>query len=295
MNTISRGRELFTLEQRKIFMKIAEDECSIGAYYTLSTQDIQIINNRRRPENKIGFAIQLCVLRYPGWPYTHVEDIPTTVIDYISKQINVPVESFKKYPQRENTLWEHLKEIRNEYKFILFTNDEYKLTFEYISRLALENENTLYLIIQCLDFLRKNKIIMPAITTLERLIWEAKEYAEKKVITIITDSLTVNQKNKLDEILSLEHPNDKTKTILAWLKEPVGFPSPDNFIKLIEKIEYIRSLNLDLLKVPNLHQNRINQMYKLGLRYEPYAFRRFDNDKRYAILYIFLLNLSKDF
>ena len=98
MNTISRGRELFTLEQRKIFMKIAEDECSIGAYYTLSTQDIQIINNRRRPENKIGFAIQLCVLRYPGWPYTHVEDIPTTVIDYISKHINVPVESFKKYP-----------------------------------------------------------------------------------------------------------------------------------------------------------------------------------------------------
>lgn len=59
MNNIQRGRELFTLEQRKLFMKILEDECSIGAYYTLSTHDINIINNRRRPENKTGFAIQL--------------------------------------------------------------------------------------------------------------------------------------------------------------------------------------------------------------------------------------------
>lgn len=38
MNNIQRGRELFTLDQRKLFMKIPEDECSIGAYYTLSTR-----------------------------------------------------------------------------------------------------------------------------------------------------------------------------------------------------------------------------------------------------------------
>lgn len=80
--------------------------------------------------------------------------------------LNVPTEALKNYPQRENTLWEHLKEIRNEYKFIIYSTDEYKLTFEYISILALENDNTLYLITQCFDFLRKNKIIMPAMTTL---------------------------------------------------------------------------------------------------------------------------------
>ncbi|GMQ61390.1 hypothetical protein AN2V17_06190 [Vallitalea sp. AN17-2] len=85
MNTIARGRELFTQEQRSSFMEIPEDECSIGSYYTLSNYDIKIINKRRRPENKIGFAIQLAVLRYPGWPYTHIDNIPSAVIEYISK------------------------------------------------------------------------------------------------------------------------------------------------------------------------------------------------------------------
>lgn len=294
MNTIARGRELFTQDQRNSFMEIPEDECSIGSYYTLSNYDIEIINKRRRPENKIGFAIQLSVLRYPGWSYTHIENIPSAVIEYISKQINVSTEAFKGYPKRENTLWEHLNEIRDEYKFISFTADEYKLTLEYVSRLALENENTIYLITECLDFLRKNRIILPAITTLERLIWESKEYAEKKIVSTIAESLTIAQKSKLDEVLSLNHPNDSTKTLLAWLKEPIGFPSPDNFLKVVDKIEYIRKLNLELLKINHLHQNRINQIYKLGFRYEPYAFRRFDKDKRYTILVIFLLNLSKE-
>ncbi|GMQ61389.1 Tn3 family transposase [Vallitalea sp. AN17-2] len=168
------------------------------------------------------------------------------------------------------------------------------MTFEYVSRSALENDNTIYLMTECLEFIRKNRIIFPAITTLERLIWESKEYAEKKIISTIAESLTIAQKSKLDEVLSLDHPNDKTKTLLAWLKEPTGFPSPDNFLKVVDKIEYIRKLNLETLKVNHLHQNRIIQIYKLGFRYEPYAFRRFDKDKRYTILAIFLLNLSKE-
>lgn len=37
---IQRGRELFTKEQRKLFMKYPEDEWEIGAYYTFSKYDL---------------------------------------------------------------------------------------------------------------------------------------------------------------------------------------------------------------------------------------------------------------
>lgn len=84
---MARGRELLTPEQRQVFMQIPEDEWVLGTYYTFSKRDLEIINKRRREENRLGFAVQLAILRYPGWPYTHIKSIPDSVIHYISKQI----------------------------------------------------------------------------------------------------------------------------------------------------------------------------------------------------------------
>ena len=41
--SIQRGRELFSKEQRKLFMKYPEDEWTIGSYYTFSKYDLEII------------------------------------------------------------------------------------------------------------------------------------------------------------------------------------------------------------------------------------------------------------
>ena len=70
---VARGRELLTSEQRQVLMQIPEDEWVLGTYYTFSKRDLEIINKRRREENRLGFAVQLAVLRYPGWPYTHIK------------------------------------------------------------------------------------------------------------------------------------------------------------------------------------------------------------------------------
>src|SRR5690625_5445013 len=94
---------------------------------------------RRIVENLLGFAVQLAVLRYPGWPYTHIKSIPDSVIHYISKQISATPSSLSLYPQRENTLWDHLKEIRSEYDFVTFTLSEYRMTFKHLHQLALVN------------------------------------------------------------------------------------------------------------------------------------------------------------
>jgi hypothetical protein len=35
-------------------------------HYTLSPADLAVIARHRRPHNRLGFAIQLCALRFPG-------------------------------------------------------------------------------------------------------------------------------------------------------------------------------------------------------------------------------------
>ncbi|WP_368659915.1 DUF4158 domain-containing protein [Bacillus toyonensis] len=209
------GRELLTPEQRQAFMQISEDEWVLGTYYTFSKRDLEIINKRRREENRLGFAVQLAILRYPVWPYTHIKSIPDSVIHYISKQIGSTPSSLSLYPQRENTLWDHLKEIRNEYGLVTFTLKEYRMTFKHLYQLALENGDAIHLLHECIDFLRKNKIILPAITTLERMVWEAREMAEKKLFNMVSQSLSNTQKEKLEEIITSQHPSESNKTILG--------------------------------------------------------------------------------
>lgn len=42
---------------------------------------------------------------------------------------------------------------------------------------------------------------MPAITTLERMVWEARAMAEKKLFNTVSQSLSNTQKEKLEEII----------------------------------------------------------------------------------------------
>jgi TnpA family transposase len=103
----------------------------MGTYYTFTKHDLEIINRHRRDENRLGFAVQLSVLRYPGWSWTDIKIIPKLVLEYIAKQIHANPDSFYLYPQRDNTLWDHLKEIRQEYGFKTFDLAEYRLLFSY--------------------------------------------------------------------------------------------------------------------------------------------------------------------
>nr|WP_231618420.1 DUF4158 domain-containing protein [Fictibacillus sp. 23RED33] len=105
-----RGKELLTEDQRTEFVRIPADmsEGELETYYTFSQYDLEIIKRHRRDHNRLGFAVQLCVLRYPGWSLSDVGPIPDYIIEYIARQINVNPNSFSLYAQREPTKHEHM-------------------------------------------------------------------------------------------------------------------------------------------------------------------------------------------
>ena len=82
-----RARELLTSEQRLEFMSIPDyiSDYELGSHFTLSPIDIEIIKRHRRDSNRLGFALQLCVLRFPGWTLSDVHNVPHRVVDYIAR------------------------------------------------------------------------------------------------------------------------------------------------------------------------------------------------------------------
>ena len=80
-------RSILTARQRATLFDLPTDEASILYHYTLSDDDLEHINERRRPENRFGFALQLCALRYPGRLLSAGEVIPEPVVRFVGAQL----------------------------------------------------------------------------------------------------------------------------------------------------------------------------------------------------------------
>lgn len=214
-----KSRQLLSDEQRSNYLEISDDisEWELGGYFTLSKEDIRIINTHRRDYNKLGFATLLCVIRYTGWILSHINYIPDIILDYLSNQLQIPGWEFKNYANRTNTQYEHTKEITEIYNYKSFDKQFAKKVFDFIYEKSIGNSNSNYLIDEAIEFLKYQKVILPALKSIERIVWEARFKAEHDMFKTINNSLTTSQRGNLDRILTTEDHESKTK--LAWLRE----------------------------------------------------------------------------
>lgn len=285
-------RSLLSTTQRLQFISIPSDISprDIARYYTFNSEDLKIINSRRRVHNRLGFAVQLCYLRFPGRVWEIGEEVPKAVLYYIALQLEVKPKVIKAYALRDTTRREHLAEIQKLFGFSSFRISHYKQLSKWLLPLALGTDKGIALVEALVSEMRRCKIIIPAISTVERLAWETRRRAQLAVYLELTRNLSSKQKQALDQLLVLQP--DKNRTPLIWLRQPPGVPNPNNFLKVVEKLEFIRDLNLDESCGEKVHHNRLVQLTRLGAKNTPAHLARLDNLRRYATLVAFLLETS---
>ena len=132
-------------EQRHALTQIPSDlsERDIARYYTFTEKERALINRRRRASNRLGFAVQLALLKFPGRTLMEVKDVPRPVLIAIAEQIDVPASAFASYGERENTLYEHLDELRRECGFRSCSWREYLLVARSLLADAMESDRPL--------------------------------------------------------------------------------------------------------------------------------------------------------
>jgi len=139
---------ILTKKQREKFLKIPIDisDWDIAKYYTFTKKELEIIGNRRRQYNKIGFALQLSALKHPGWSYSKARQFPLSVSKYIAQQIKVNPSEICNYPKKIETLSEHFIQVKNFFEYRNFEKRDEDWLFDLILELALENDNPLFLV-----------------------------------------------------------------------------------------------------------------------------------------------------
>ena len=110
-------RHILTERQRSVLLDLPIDDLSLLKHYTLGDDDLENIEQRRRPENRLGFALQLCALRYPGRALAPGEMIPSEVLSFIGAQLGIPADALLTYATRRQTRQQHMDTLREIYGY----------------------------------------------------------------------------------------------------------------------------------------------------------------------------------
>ncbi|MHB8599895.1 MAG: Tn3 family transposase [Ktedonobacteraceae bacterium] len=288
-------RELLSSAQRTQFLGIPAEmsDQMLARYYTLSDDDQRLIKQRRRNHNRLGFAVQLAYLRFPGRTWAVNEEASPLVVSYIADQLKLNPMSIVHYGQdREATRYEHLAELEGVYGFRPFTRRAYREMAIWLLPLARKTDAGIALVSLLIEEMRVRKIIVPALSTIERLGWETRRRAQRQVYRQVTAGLTEVQRTQLKALLTV--PAASRQTILVWLRQPPGAASPANFQKVIERLQWIRALELNSQAVADIHQNRLQQLAREGAHTTAQRLVRFDDDRRDATLVAFLLLTAEE-
>jgi Domain of unknown function (DUF4158) len=100
-------RELLTPAERESLLTVPSTEAEQIRHYTLSRADIGFIRQRRWDYNRLGVAIQLCYLRYPGRVLGRGETPPATLLGMVATQIKTTAAYWDQYAARDQTRREH--------------------------------------------------------------------------------------------------------------------------------------------------------------------------------------------
>lgn len=281
-------RKILSEKEKENLFECPALKDDIIRWYTLSESDIIITNqNCRGADNKLGFIIQLCYLRFPGRVLKPNENPDPLMLQYICEQLDVNPSIWEKYATRDVTRREHIILIREFFGFKTYGETEQKASLKYIRDKALQTDTSIIIVEEFITYLRANKVQLPSINTIEKLCSEAIINAEKQIYDVLSSPLSSEQKYLLDALLNLQEKGNVSH--LNWLKQSPGAVNSKFLLIHIKRLKVIKNINLPKDIGKDIHQNRLLKIAREGRQMTPQHLRDLEESRRYATLIALLL------
>ena len=275
-------RAVLTARQRAALFDLPTDEPSLLRHCTLSDEDIDLVRTRRRPENQIGFALQLCAFRYPGRLLRPGEVIPDEMSRFVAAQLGLMPDDLLPYATRENTRHEHLGSLRKIYGYRMFKGKRAKQMRRWLDQHAEAAQSSEGLVRGFVEECRRRQIILPGLTVMERHCADALVAAERRIEARIAARLCGAMRSRLDGLLGEEMESRTSRFV--WLRQfEVGKNSAD-INRQLDRLEFLQGIALSPAILDDIPAHRITRLRRQGERYFTGGLRDITSDRRLAIL-----------
>lgn len=287
--------DFLTAAQRQQYGRYPDDlvaDQQAGCFY-LDDTDRARIAQRRSDHTRLGFAVQLCTVRFLGTFLDDPTDVPTRVLFFIAQQLGItnPVELLETY-RTGSVRWEHTAEIGLVYGYHRFADQPGHFTFvRWLFALAwYRNERPIVLFDRAITWLMERKILLPGVTTLERLIAEVRERADTRLWCILSHMVEPAQCNRLEALLTV--PDGSHVTTLEQLRQAPTRPSGQGLLTALRRLQTIRDLRLDPIPEARIPHHRVLALYRFASTARAQTIARLNDDRRIATLRAFVTTLE---
>ena len=277
-------RSILSAAERESLLAPPDNQEDLNRWYGFRESDLSIIRQHRGTANRLGFAILLCYMRYPG-VVLGPEDVPLQpLLRLVAAQLkeSIPPQTWGRYAQREQTRREHLLELQAVFGFQVFGEQHYRPAVQGLEELAFQTDKGAVLARALVEGLRGKSILLPSLGVVERICAEAITRGNRRVFATLTASLSDGHRQRLDRLL--ERKPDSKLTWLAWLRQSPGKPNSRQMLGHIDRLKMLQALDLPPGLEREVHQNRLLKLAREGAHMTPHDLAKFEPKRRYATL-----------
>lgn len=279
-----------TEEQQQSYGRYVGDPTPVqlARYFHLDDTARQLVNKRRGNHNRLGFAIQLCTVRFLGTFLTNPIDVPPVVVADLAAQLDITNKNcLPRYLERPTTHWEHAQAIKLHYAYRDFSEQPYhwRLVRWLYERAWVSDESPSILFDLTTAQLVENKILLPGVSVLVRLISSVRERVAKRLWLLLSKLPNAEQTTQLEALLFV---NEKTRqTLLDQLRRSPTRTSSSALVNALNRLVTIRSLGIRQLPVAKIPPIQLKALSRTALTVRAQAIARMPSSRRLATLVAF--------
>jgi len=234
------------------------DQRELLRHYTLTETDIALIRRCRGDHSRLGYALMLCYLRYPGRPLRIGERPPAALVSFFAEQIEVQPESLDDYLGSEQNRRRHAAELQDRLRLRPFgTRPSAELAVWLLPR-AIENDRLVHMAELVMEECRRRRIVVPPPRRLERLCVDLRFQARRELERRLTGGLSAEQRRRLDALT--QRRAESGQSWLVWLRQMPEATKPGAMLGLIERVNHVRAIGIDPARGHRMQQARLAQL-----------------------------------
>ncbi|MFC5423960.1 DUF4158 domain-containing protein [Bosea eneae] len=279
-----------TERQRAALLALPDSEAAVVRHHGLDAEDLAAIGTARTPATRLSYALQLCCLRYPGRHLRAGELLPAIMLEHIAEQVGVDAGAIADFARRAPTRYDQLAAIKARFGFTDLSRPARGIMMTWLETEAMAIVDGRILLDRLLDELRTRRIVIPGISVVERMAAEAMLRAETDLVAAVDDKLDADMRQRLDTLVDEKVHHRQSR--LSWLREPEPRVASASLAEILEKVALIHRTGIACVPVDPLHEPRLTQFAREGVRYTAQAFQQMRASRRRVILLATLRELE---
>jgi TnpA family transposase len=282
--------DFLTAEQKSQYGKFygEPDELQLARYFHLDEADLEFISNRRGDHNRLGFALQITSIRFLGGFLSDLNVVPISVQRFVAAQLSIEISVLSNYAKRTFTKYDHTVLIREQYGYSDFNEWHWKFRLSRLlyARAWIGNERPSLMFDFSTAWLIQNKILLPGVSTLCRLIAEIREKSSKRLWRLLSALPTVEQKEKLKTLLKIRE-GKRFSSLDYYRKSPTTISS-NSFNLAITRYVELRDFGIQSIDFSHIPPVRLKMIARHAGMITAPKIAEMPEQKRISILVAFV-------